>query len=88
MTRFAQNGAFVVKRLLLALLTLLMITFVVFVVIQLPPGDFVDTLVTNLTLEGATVTETDIMQLRSDYGLDRPFFIQYLSWLGGIVNGR
>jgi peptide/nickel transport system permease protein len=75
------------KRLILAFFTLLMITFVVFFVIQLPPGDFVDNLVTDMISQGETVTQVDIANLRSMYKVDRPFFVQYLDWLQGIVTG-
>jgi len=78
---------FIVKRLGLALITLLMITFVVFVVIQLPPGDYVDTLVTKMVAEGETVTEAEVELMREMYGLNRPFIVQYFSWLKGIVSG-
>lgn len=76
------------KRLLLAALTLLLITFVVYGVIQLPPGDFVDSLVANMVAQGDRVTESDIAQLRELYGLNRPFITQYFSWLGGILTGN
>jgi peptide/nickel transport system permease protein len=75
------------KRLILAFFTLLMITFVVFFVIQLPPGDFVDNLVTDMISQGETVTQVDIANLRSMYKVDRPFFVQYVDWLQGIVTG-
>jgi len=69
---------YIVKRLILAFFTLLMITFVVFFVIQLPPGDFVDSLVTDMVAQGETVTEVDIANLRSMYKVDRPFMVQYV----------
>jgi peptide/nickel transport system permease protein len=78
---------YIVKRLILAFFTLLMITFVVFFVIQLPPGDFVDSLVTDMVAQGETVTEADIANLRAMYKVDRPFMVQYVDWLGGIVTG-
>ncbi len=78
---------YITKRLTLALFTLLMITFVVFFVIQLPPGDFVDSLVTDMIAQGETVTEADIANLRAMYKVDRPFMVQYVDWLGGIVTG-
>lgn len=72
---------------MLAFFTLLMITLVVFFVIQLPPGDFVDSLVTDMIAQGETVTEADIANLRAMYKVDRPFIVQYADWLGGIVTG-
>ena len=62
---------FIIRRLLLAAITLLMISFVVFLVIQLPPGDFVDIMVTNMVAEGEQVSEAEILELKESYGLDR-----------------
>ncbi|NLU53298.1 MAG: ABC transporter permease [Clostridiaceae bacterium] len=78
---------YIAKRLVLSLFTLLMITFVVFFVIQLPPGDFVDTLVESMVAQGERVTEQEIIQLKAMYGVDRPFIVQYLDWLSGILTG-
>ena len=78
---------YILKRLGLAAITMLLITVVVFIVIQLPPGDFVDTLVAKMITEGERVTQTEIDALRAMYGVDRPFVVQYLDWLGGILTG-
>lgn len=78
---------FIVKRLIMAAITLVLISFVVFFIIQLPPGDYVDTLVTKMVAEGERVSEAEIAQLRQMYGVDRPFIIQYFSWFGGILTG-
>lgn len=78
---------FIAKRLGLAALTLLLITLVVFFVIQLPPGDYVDTLVAKMISEGERVTEAEVAAMRHAYGVDRSFLEQYLSWLGGILTG-
>lgn len=78
---------YIVKRLIFSLFTLLMITFVVFFVIQLPPGDFVDTLVDSMIAQGETVTQQDIVNLKAMYKMDQPFLVQYVDWLKGIVTG-
>lgn len=78
---------YIAKRLVMAAITLLLITMVVFIVIQLPPGDFVDTLVAQMVSEGERVTQVEIDNLRAAYGVDRPIIIQYLDWLGGILTG-
>jgi peptide/nickel transport system permease protein len=81
------KGRFILKRLALAAITLLLITFVVFFVIQLPPGDYVDTLVAKAISEGERVTQAEIANLKALYGVDRPFLLQYITWLGGILTG-
>ena len=83
-----ENMKYVARRLGVACITLLLITFVVYFIIQLPPGDFVDYLVANMIMEGERVTEADVLRLRAEYGVDRPFFVQYLAWLGGILTGN
>ncbi len=83
-----EKGRYILKRLLLAAITLLLITFVVFFVIQLPPGDYVDTLVAKAISEGERVTEAEIQLLRETYGVNRPFMVQYFTWLGGILTGH
>jgi peptide/nickel transport system permease protein len=78
---------FILRRLLLAAITLLMISFVVFLVIQLPPGDFVDIMVTNMIAEGEQVSEAEILALKESYGLDRPVIVQYFDWISGVLTG-
>jgi peptide/nickel transport system permease protein len=78
---------FISKRMLMALLTIWLITFVVFFVIQLPPGDFVDTMVTSMIAEGETVTAADIAIMKATYGMDQPMISQYYNWISGVVTG-
>lgn len=80
-------GKYVVKRLLTALVTIFLITIVVFFVIQLPPGDYVDQLAANMIAQGEVVTDADVAILREMYGLNRPFIVQYFDWLAGILSG-
>lgn len=78
---------YIIKRLILAFFTLLMITFVVFFVIQLPPGDYVDNIVNSMIAQGETVTQADVANLRVMYHTNQPFLLQYLHWLKGIAVG-
>lgn len=82
-----SKGQYVLRRFGLALITLLLITFVVFFVIQLPPGDYVDTLVARMISEGERVTPEEVQRLKEAYGVNRPFMVQYFAWLGGILTG-
>lgn len=85
--KLVHVGKYIGKRLIVAVITLLMITFVVFAVIQLPPGDYVDAVVAKMISEGEQVSETEIHELREAYGLDQPFILQYAKWMKGIVTG-
>lgn len=65
--------------------TLLAISLVAFAVVTMPPGDFVDRLVIEARTDGEVITVGQAQALRERYGLDRPWVVQYLSWLGDIV---
>jgi peptide/nickel transport system permease protein len=72
---------YVLKRLLEIVPTVLMITLVVFVMMQSIPGDPV------VALLGDAYTEEDAVKVRESYGLDRPVLVQYVIWLGKLARG-
>jgi peptide/nickel transport system permease protein len=77
----------VARRLALGALTLWAISVLAFIIIQLPPGDFVTTYVARLSESGGTSALGEIAALRQAYGLDQPLYIQYLKWMGQVVQG-
>jgi len=79
--------AYTVHRILIMVPTLLAISFVVFVIIQLPPGDYLETYIAELQSQGEAVDPAKIEFLREEYGLDRPFIEQYGLWVWGLVQG-
>jgi peptide/nickel transport system permease protein len=72
----------------LAILTIWAITVISFVIIQLPPGDYVTSYIASMSASGILVTESDAQALRVQYGLDQPIYVQYLKWMGMIAQGR
>jgi peptide/nickel transport system permease protein len=72
---------YVLKRMLQMIPTILMITLVVFAMMQTIPGDPI------ITLLGDAYNEADARQLRQAYGLDKPLVVQYVLWLGRLVRG-
>lgn len=78
---------FVIRRLLLLVPFLFVISIVAFVIIQLPPGDFVDTYVRNLEMQGGAVNTAQIAALRARYGLDQPMINQYWIWMSNLLGG-
>jgi len=80
--------AYIVRRLLLAILTIWAITVLSFVIIQLPPGDYVTSYIASMSASGIGVTEAEAQALRIQYGLDQPIYVQYLKWMGLIAQGR
>jgi peptide/nickel transport system permease protein len=79
--------AFIVRRFLLALATMWAITVLSFVIIQLPPGDFVDAYIARLSSTGSAVSMEEAQNLRLLYGLDQPQWVQYLKWMGRVLRG-
>jgi peptide/nickel transport system permease protein len=67
--------------------TLLVISAIVFTIIQLPPGDYLESYIAELQAQGEAVDPQKIAFLREHYGLDRPIHEQYLHWLGGMLQG-
>ena len=75
------------RRVLVMIPTLLVISLVVFFIIQLPPGDYLETLITEMRAQGERVDPARIAFLREQYGLDKPMIEQYWIWLIGLLQG-
>jgi peptide/nickel transport system permease protein len=82
LTGLAANETliYIIKRLLQALLTLLLASALSFFMIQLAPGDYLDTLRQN-----PKISPEQIEKLRQQFGLDRPWLEQYFRWVWQIV---
>ena len=78
---------FAVNRLLLMIPTLIAISVIVFAIIQLPPGDYLSTYIAELQSQGEAVDPDKIQFLRRQYGLDQPIWMQYLTWVLGLLTG-
>ena len=76
---------FFLRRLSVMVPTLLVISILVFVIIQLPPGDYLSTLISELQAQGEDVDQEKLNFLRQRYGLDRPVVEQYALWMKGII---
>jgi peptide/nickel transport system permease protein len=74
-------GVYLLRRLIQVVPTIVMISLVVFVMMQSIPGDPV------VALLGDAYTEEDAARVRTEYGLDKPVLVQYVIWLGKIVRG-
>ena len=78
---------YVLRRLALALVTCAAISVLTFIIIRLPPGDFVDAYIGNLAAGGGTVSAEQAAAMRREYGLDQPVPVQYALWMARVVNG-
>lgn len=76
---------FIAIRLLWMIPSLLTVSFLAFVLIQLPPGDYVTTYIATLAASNEVVDQNTAIELRERFGLDRPLLVQYGMWITGIV---
>lgn len=76
---------YIFKRILYMIPTLFAISIVAFIIISIPPGDYVDALVAQARYEGEVITEEEEEGLRELYGLNKPLVEQYLNWISDII---
>jgi peptide/nickel transport system permease protein len=79
--------AYLIRRFFIMAWTLVGISILVFVVIQLPPGDYLSNYIAELQAQGETVGDEKIQFLREQYGLDKPMWQQYVVWATGLLHG-
>jgi peptide/nickel transport system permease protein len=80
--------SYLARRIALGLLTIWVVSVISFVVIQLPPGDFVSTYIARLEAQGGTGLQAEAELMRKSYGLDDPMPIQYVRWMGNVLQGN
>ena len=78
---------YIAHRILVMIPTLLAVSAIVFIIIQLPPGDFLDTLIAEMEARGEAVDPGQIEALKLEYGLDKSQLEQYFTWLFGMLQG-
>ena len=79
--------AYLTRRLGLAVITTWAITVVTFIILKLPPGDFVDAYVAQASAMGTAISAAEAQALRHAYGLDQPVLVQYFKWLNLVLHG-
>lgn len=80
-------ASYILRRVLTMVPMLLVISFISFVIIQLPPGDFLNTMQAVQGASGGGMTTEQAELLRRQYGLDQPMMVQYFKWLSGFPRG-
>ena len=78
---------YIIRRIFIAIPTLLLLSVVSFAIIQAPPGDYLTAYVAMLEESGTVVDPAEVRALREEFQLDRPIYEQYLKWMGGVVRG-
>jgi len=77
---------YIVRRLLYMIPTLFGMSLVSFLIIQLPPGDYLTSMLASMSDSGQTVDAEQIARLKSIYGLGDPVYVQYWKWIFGILS--
>jgi peptide/nickel transport system permease protein len=76
------------RRFLLAMFTVWAISVLAFVIIQLPPGDYVTSYIAQMAASGSVVSEEEADNLRIQYGLGQPVYVQYYKWVKLFAEGN
>ena len=76
---------YITKRVIRMIPQIFIISVLAFIVIQLPPGDYLTEYIRRLQAAGATVDQQEIDRLTKMYGLDQPMYVQYFKWIGNII---
>ncbi len=79
--------AFIARRLVYMISTLVLISFAGFLIINLPPGSYIDVFQAQRQLQGTHTAEAELEALKRRYGLDKPVPVQYWIWVRGFVRG-
>ncbi len=77
-------GGFILRRVIYMIPTVFLVSIVTFIIIQLPPGDYLDSLAAEMGEAGVDNTAV-VEQLRAQYGLGEPVYVQYWKWMTGIL---
>lgn len=80
--------SYIIRRLLAGLLTIWAASVLSFLIIQLPPGDYVTSYIAQLQSTGTVVSAGEAEALRAQYGLDQPIYVQYFRWVGLMFQGN
>lgn len=78
---------YVVRRIMMGIVTMFIVSLISFAIIQLPPGDFISYYVAEQMSSGSIVSEDAANSMREQYGLDKPIWVQYQKWMTRVLQG-
>ena len=78
---------YILGRIAVMVPTLLLISMLVFTIIELPPGDYFESYMSELRAMGEATDMAEIEELRERYGFDKPPVLRYVHWVGGMLIG-
>ena len=76
---------FAIRRILYMIPTLIVVSMISFAIIQLPPGDYLTSVVSTMRATGETIDEATLAAMEQRYGLSQPVYVQYWKWVTGII---
>ncbi|OUC08492.1 ABC transporter permease, partial [Litorilinea aerophila] len=80
--------AYLIRRVFYGLLTIFAVSVLSFLIIQLPPGDYVTSYIASLEAQGDEVSAEEAAALREYFGLGQPAYVQYGKWIWQILHGN
>lgn len=78
---------YIIQRLLLLPVLILLFSIIVFALVQAPPGDFLTSYIATLASSGSSMDDATVEALKMQFGVDKPFIVQYGNWLTGLLRG-
>lgn len=78
---------YIIRRILAMIPTLFIVSVLTFIIIDLPPGDFMTQLAANVGTSGSSMDAATVENLQRQYGLDKPLVVRYFTWIGGFIQG-
>ena len=80
-------GSYLIRRLIYMVILLLLLSIFVFIIIQLPPGDYLSFLIESMRESGVLMEVEQMRALEQQYGLDLPVYLQYFKWMSNLLQG-
>ena len=78
---------YIIRRVTYMIVTVVFISFISFIIVELPQGTFLDVKLQQLRMQGGTTTQDQIEEIIKRYGLNDPFHVRYVKWITGFVQG-
>ncbi|GAI51332.1 unnamed protein product, partial [marine sediment metagenome] len=77
--------SYIIRRIMIFIPLLIMVSMISFVIIQLPPGDYLTTYIMQLKMQGLEASDAQVAQMSQQYGLGKPLYVQYFMWMRNIL---
>jgi peptide/nickel transport system permease protein len=79
---------YIIRRIIYLIPTIIAISLISFIIIELPPGDYLSSMLANMQAQGENVDEMVLEAFKRQYGLDQPAYVRYLKWVWQSLHGN